>query len=301
MKTTDVFRLYIWMIETFRRERALTLREFNDLWTRTELSCGSKMPRSSFNYNRDAIFELFGVNIVCDHGTNRYYIKNYGDLRDEGIHQWLIETISIGSLVSESKGLHDRILLDRIPVGGFVLTESMRAIKQGVKVKIMYRKFTDSEAKEVVGGPLCLKAFRNRWSLLLDTPSHQEPALYSLDRISGISLSKESYAPPIGFDSQAYFMDSFGVFVGSNFPVERIKLKIYGSQRYYLRTLPLHHSQVEMERHEDWSLFSLRLRPTLDFQQEILSRGADIEVLEPASLRDAMAERVRQLAGRYGL
>ena len=121
MKTTDVFRLYIWMIETFRRERALTLREFNDL-------------------------------------------------RDEGIHQWLIETISIGS--------------------------------------------------------------------------------------------------------QAYFMDSFGVFVGSNFPVER---------------------------HEDWSLFSLRLRPTLDFQQEILSRGADIEVLEPASLRDAMAERVRQLAGRYGL
>ncbi len=56
-----------------------------------------------------------------------------------------------------------------------------------------------------------------------------------------------------------------------------------------------------MERHEDWSLFSLRLRPTLDFQQEILSRGADIEVLEPASLRDAMAERVRQLAGRYGL
>ena len=89
--------------------------------------------------------------------------------------------------------------------------------------------------------------------------------------------------------------------MGSNFPVERIKLKIYGSQRYYLRTLPLHHSQVEMERHEDWSLFSLRLRPTLDFQQEILSRGADIEVLEPASLRDAMAERVRQLAGRYGL
>lgn len=44
-----------------------------------------------------------------------------------------------------------------------------------------------------------------------------------------------------------------------------IKLKVYGSQRYYLRTLPLHHSQVEMERHEDWSLFSLRLRPTLDF------------------------------------
>jgi DNA polymerase-3 subunit epsilon len=43
----------------------------------------------------------------------------------------------------------------------------------------------------------------------------------------------------------------------------------------------LHESQEEIERNPEYSIFSLNLRPTFDFQQELLWNGGDVEVLEP--------------------
>ena len=57
----------------------------------------------------------------------------------------------------------------------------------------------------------------------------------------------------------------------------------------YLRSLPLHHSQQEVIRNINFSIFTYRLCPEFDFRMELLSKGDDIEVLEPASLRAAMA------------
>ena len=52
-----------------------------------------------------------------------------------------------------------------------------------------------------------------------------------------------------------------------------------------MRTLPLHPSQEEIERTEDYSIFTYFLRPTFDFIQELLSLGITAEVLSPKKLR----------------
>ena len=61
-------------------------------------------------------------------------------------------------------------------------------------------------------------------------------------------------------------------------------LKVDSWQSKYLRTLPLHHSQVEVERNEEYSIFEYRLCPSFDFRQKILSMGVAVEVLAPAKL-----------------
>ena len=53
----------------------------------------------------------------------------------------------------------------------------------------------------------------------------------------------------------------------------------------YLRTLPLHPSQEEVERAEDYSIFTYFVRPTFDFVQELLALGESAEVLSPKTLR----------------
>ena len=94
------------------------------------------------------------------------------------------------------------------------------------------------------------------------------------------------------FDPEAYFADSFGVTVDEDCSVERVRVRVQGVQRQYLRTLPLHASQKEVETAEDASVFEFYLRPTLDFQQELLTHAVnaeeDIEVLEPQWLREHM-------------
>lgn len=299
MKTSELFRQYTWIIETFKRSGPLTLKDFNSFWVRSSFSDGREMARSTFNHNREAIEEMFGVTIACHAKSHAYYIKNRADLLDNKMQRWLVETISIGTMLSESQTLHDRILLDEIPVGGATLNEIVKAMQQSVRIRILYRKFNDAEAKTVEGAPLCLKAFNHRWYVVLDTPDHDEPALYSLDRIHGVEHTKEQFRMPKDFDAASHFRDSFGVFTGKRFPVEHVVLKAYGVQCAYLRSLPLHRSQAETQRHEGWSVFEYDIRPTLDFVQELLSRGSDVEILSPVSFRERMKEEINKMTKRY--
>jgi len=52
-----------------------------------------------------------------------------------------------------------------------------------------------------------------------------------------------------------------------------------------MRSLPLHESQEEIERNDDYSIFTMFVRPTIDLLQEILWNMDIVEVLEPVEVR----------------
>ena len=81
--------------------------------------------------------------------------------------------------------------------------------------------------------------------------------------------------------------------------IETVKLKVSAGQANYLRSLTLHQTQKEIERTDEYSIFTVRLRPTFDFRQEILSQGCDIEVLEPKWFRDEIAEISKHMWNKY--
>ena len=64
-------------------------------------------------------------------------------------------------------------------------------------------------------------------------------------------------------------------------------------------TLPLHSSQLELRRNDEYSLFSVRVRPTFDFKQKILSMGSSIEVVKPESFRKEMREEIEAMMRNY--
>lgn len=100
-------------------------------------------------------------------------------------------------------------------------------------------------------------------------------------------------------DPQVYFSGCFGVIHDRDCDVGTVRLKASSAQANYLRDLPLHPSQKEMERNDDYSVFELRVRPTCDFQQEILWHGNTVEVLEPLWLRKEMAGIIERMWDKY--
>ena len=46
-------------------------------------------------------------------------------------------------------------------------------------------------------------------------------------------------------------------------------------------TLPIHGSQFELERNDEYSIFGFYVAPTYDFIQELRKFGSTLEVLEP--------------------
>ena len=52
-------------------------------------------------------------------------------------------------------------------------------------------------------------------------------------------------------------------------------------------------------RNEEYSVFSVRVRPTFDFRQQLLSLGSRVEVLKPESLRAEMKEEIASMLSKY--
>ena len=129
--------------------------------------------------------------------------------------------------------------------------------------------------------------------------SHGEIRIFALDRIREVKILDTAFVYPKDFCPELFFDSSFGVIVMKDMKIEDVRLKVSALQANYLRSLPLHESQAETERNEDYSIFAMQIRPTWDFQQEILRNADEMEVLEPLWLRKEIAEIVKRMWNKY--
>ena len=104
---------------------------------------------------------------------------------------------------------------------------------------------------------------------------------------------------PKDWSAEEYFEGCFGIIADHRTNVQTIKLKVNASQANYIRDLRLHESQDEIERNEEYSLFAYQLRPSYDVIQELRWHAADMEVLEPQSLREDIANIIEHLHNKY--
>lgn len=59
------------------------------------------------------------------------------------------------------------------------------------------------------------------------------------------------------------------------------------------------HEDDGLQRNDNYSIFTLQVRPTFDFQQELIWNGEALEVLEPLWLRKEIAGKVKQMWNHY--
>ena len=104
---------------------------------------------------------------------------------------------------------------------------------------------------------------------------------------------------PKDWDPEAYFDGFIGVIRNEEYDKEIVKIKVNADQANYLRDLKIHRSQQEEVCNSEYSIFTYFLRPTLDFQQELLWNADNVEVLSPQWLRDEMADRIRKMLDLY--
>ena len=257
------------------------------------------MARATFNRHKDAIEDIFGIYIECDRQNGyKYFIGNEEVLREDSIQNWILSTLSVGNMVEESQSLHNRILLEHVPSGGEKLRQVIKAMKESRMISLTYRRYGSSGNASYTLAPYCVKLFRQRWYLVARFESGMF-STFSFDRMEKVKLLDEKFKIDEDFDAAEFFSDSYGIVVDDRMDPERIVLRAYGYERYYLRDLPLHHSQREIAFTNDYCDFELTLLPTSDFKAQLLSRGQWIEVLEPQSLADEVVEWHKNAINRY--
>ena len=295
---------YVWVIETIYRKQKISFKELNELWLRDDISRGMEIPKRTFDNWRYVIWDMFGIDIVKENrGQYRYYIDNVEDISKNGMRSWLYNTFCVSNALANSQSIKDRILLEEVPSGQQYLQPIIEAMKENRVIKITYHSYWKDEENTFDVQPFCVKLFRQRWYLVArSTYSYyyeQGPRIYSLDRIRNLHSTDETFQLPEDWDAKEFFDDFFGIIANQRFELETIKLRVSAGQANYIRDLKLHRSQDEIERNEEYSIFSYRLRPAFDFIQEILKNGEDMEVLEPAWLRKEIAEKIKRIWNKY--
>ena len=172
-------------------------------------------------------------------------------------------------------------------------------MRENKVLDITYQSFARTDETQFVLHPYCLKVFKQRWYVVGWHEPSKDVRIYSLDRISKIEISQKKFKMPADFDAQEYFEDSYGAFRNDGVPPTTVRIKANAEEREYLRTLPLHHSQQEVETEQDFSEFELHIRPSFDFKQAILAMGANVEILEPQSLRDEIKSTLNNMLKKY--
>ena len=298
MTVYNKFKEYIWLVNTIWKAKSITLADINALWMQTDISTGEPFSRTTFHRHRIAIEDIFGLCIECNKKDNTYFIGNAKILQEESIQNWMLSTLSVGNIIEDSRSLYRRILLEQVPSGGEMLRQVIQAMKEGRVITLTYRRYGKAEDSTYTLEPYCVKLFRQRWYVLGKLPKGYL-STFSFDRIKYIALTDEKYNVPADFDAAGFFRDSFGILVDDKAPVERVVLRTYGYEPFYLRDLPLHPSQREINSTDEYTDFELYLKVTSDFMSKLLSRGEWIEVLKPQSLADQLIEMHQKSIERY--
>lgn len=293
---------YVWLIETIYRARRITFKEINKRWRdNVEMSGGEDIPLRTFHNWRYAIQDMFGLFIENERcGDYRYYIENEEDISNNGLRSWIYSTYCVGNALAGCQGIKDRILLEYVPSGQQHLQPIIDAMKENRVLNITYKSFWSEKERTYNVQPLCIKLFRQRWYLVVryDKPGYS-PWVCALDRILLLEKTEETFTMPKDWDAEEYFDGFIGVLCYNDCNKETVKIKVSTSQANYLRSLKLHESQEEVERNEDYSIFTYYLRPTYDFMQELLWNGEEVEVLEPQWLRDEIRGRIERMLDLY--
>lgn len=299
MTVPVLFREYIWLVNTIYKARKISLSEINDKWIETDYSGGVEFSRTTFHRHKIAIEDMFGIYIECDRKNGfKYYIGNEYVLQENSVQNWMLSTLSVSSLLAESMSLNERILLENVPSGGEKLKMVIKAMKECKKVSITYRRYGGHATRTFDLEPYCVKLFGQRW-YMLGRFEDRGMATFSLDRMLEIKMSNVKFKFDEDFDAASYFSDCFGVMSDENLKPERVLIRAYGYEPYYLRDLPLHHSQREIQSAEEFCDFELKLKITSDFKAKLLSRGEWIEILEPKALADEIIEWHQKAIDRY--
>ena len=288
---------YIWLVDTVMRagEKGLTLQQIAEKYSwNDDVSNGEPYARRTFIRHREEVLDLFGIEIECynDGSDFRYRIADSG--RNGFFRRWLLDSIAVNRIVTDSRDAAQYISVE--PTNDTSLPVLLEALKEQHTIGFTYNPFwSESPFAYNSVKPYALKMFERRWYLiaLRDT----EFRFFALDRMSDVEVQAKTFKRDPKFSLEEMFAGAYGIIVDDT-PVESIHLKVNTYQANYLRSVPLHQSQFELKSADDYCVFSLRVRPTFDFKQKLLSFGSSVEVLKPESLRREMKDEIKKMSAR---
>jgi predicted DNA-binding transcriptional regulator YafY len=298
MSQKEAISRYNLIIKKLRKHPA-TFEEISDYLARE-----SELEEYNFNvskrtFQRDIkdILTVYKIDIVYDKSMAAYRIDS--DDQSEASNR-ILEAFDIFNALDLTDRLSDHIHFEkRRPQGTENLYGLLHSIKNQLQIRFSYHKYWDDELSQRLVEPYALKEFRDRWYLIANDLKDSKVKSFALDRLTDLDISRRNFQHPKIFNVNEHFKYSFGIISPNGLDPEEIILSFDPVEGKYIKSLPLHETQVILKDNDDELLIQLYLVPTHDFLMELLSHGSSVKVLKPESLVAEVKEALSFAFSQY--
>jgi hypothetical protein len=295
------FNRYIWLLNILLREKELTFKKICLYWMDSHLADGKPLSKRTFHQHQKAIEELFGVKIVCNHSRGyRYSIDNPRLMNNDRTRRWLLNSFTLSNLIIAGHNMNGRILFEEIPYSKDYLQPVIEAMQQSKVLKLDYQPYSGGNTTFHFA-PYAMKVYRQRWYVVGKKVEENTIRQIALDdRIIQIEQTNKTFSIPHSFDAEKYYAHTVGIYVDENLKPQKVRIRVYGKQVDYLRSVPLHRTQEEvLTKGGLYSDFQLKVCLTPELTTHLLAMGEGVEILEPESLREDIKKHLSESLNRY--
>lgn len=245
-----------------------------------------------------------GLEIKYSRANKGYFIDVENSVRIESFFRFL-ELVEVADIFSKS-------LKDSAEIFEYVsfddsksfkgienLKAILLAIKENKQLTFQHHNFGRDSQREYTVTPLLLKEYLNRW-YVIGAFGKEEIRTFGIDRITDLEIGKTSKLKREDFKKNLEkFNHTVGLTYGEGEP-EKVVLLVNALHVKYMRSLPLHSSQVIFPKDKNnQHKVEFLVYPNYEFKTQILKIGAEVEVLEPEYLRKEIKQTLKASLSRY--
>jgi predicted DNA-binding transcriptional regulator YafY len=278
-----------------------TYEQLRDYLRRASEIDGREFSFSIRTLQRDIrdIYTQLNIEIVNDRkGDRRYRIVDRQD--DAGFGSRLLDTYQILQAINASHAFQENVFLEaRQPRGLEHFHGLLHAIRNKRITGFSHQKYSETESTNRVVHPLALKEALGRWYLIAVDTKDKKLKTFGLDRMSDLVVESYVFRENYTLNLKEKYRHSFGILTGDDLREQRILLRFDREQGQYVRTYPLHQSQLIVEENEAYIRVELTMFITYDLVKELLSYGASLLVEEPVSLQNRMRLILQKALDQY--
>lgn len=294
------FSFYLWLLSALK-DKGLTLEEIKRKWINSSRNIEKKeLTGRTFHRYRDNIATELGIFIGCNQSAgNVYYIEHtYQD--NPKMKDWLLNSFKL-SMLGHRLQNHSVVMLEDAPQDTAFLDDLLDAIDHKKYIKIDYlNPYGVQKIYTLI--PLFVRLFKHRWYVIGKDKENHNNCILAVNRIISSEILDEIVSEEIkSVVPEQFFKDCYGIIKLDNSKAEKIRLRAFWPQYIFLEERPLHHSQqlVKDSGDGEYREYEIKVQPTFDLKQELLSNGRGLIVLSPEWFRQEMIATIKDMVSGY--
>lgn len=172
----------------------------------------------------------------------------------------------------------------------------LEAIHQALPISFEHFSFYHLKEENYTLKPYFLKQYQNRWYVVGETDKGYRT--FGIDRLKDITIGTKKFR-----QKTEEAMDKFKNVIGLNYvdhELQKVILSFHVSQKTYVESLPLHHSQKVINSNNKQTFdIEVCIHPNFEFNQQILKYGSLVKVIEPKWLAEEVKKEVKKALENY--